>query len=149
MAVEFGARILQEVERGRRPTRRRRSHHLDLVRPKAEFVAHRLLHFADAVGDEAEQAVRAADASHCLRNAVAEVAVAAGLADCAARDEEPRSDEKALLDRLQESRSAPPASRTVVKPRISMPREFLRLRRGQRLRVCSERRKKSGVVAVA
>src|SRR5207249_1908482 len=76
-------------------------HELDLIHVAADLLARRLPHLRLAVGDRADHADAAVDRRDPF-GPPAFVAVAAGLGDVVARDEEPRSRIKAFLDRLAE-----------------------------------------------
>ncbi|MNS70036.1 hypothetical protein D3C72_1033720 [compost metagenome] len=93
------------AEGGNRVCRRcdaARGHHLDLVRAHLEFLAHGLAHVVDAVGHAADVARAKAAAAKAHGTQVVgtrtRVAVAARLADGAARDEQARPLHRAFVD---------------------------------------------------
>ena len=121
-------RELQAVERivGRGDAARH--HDLDLVAALAHLLAHRLAHLGDAVGDaHGERQGVAAMAARAEIGAAAAVAVAAGGADARLPAMNSRGPGNSPLSVASfRPQSAPPVSRTLVKPRSSI----LRIRRG-------------------
>ena len=82
----------------RRRHRAAQGHDLELVDVAADVLARRAAHLVRAVRDEPDHADAAVDRIGPFRAATL-VAVPAGLRDVAARDEQPRADEVAFLQR--------------------------------------------------